>query len=222
MTEKEIYQLIEEHKEESDALYERIHEQVESSIVAHAQAKKRRKKIFSSVFSVATALVLIVCLAVVLPIVLQGEVEDVVQRYSDGELRSELLECNLKEYYQETNQSLLFIDRYENADAPITRRYYKEGNESETVYLYESFMDEETGYNIKLSIMKRNVSVDTFDEKLDECEIFKTFDPEISYRLDRKRSVAKFEYEGYKYYLEIDDKVELSFFIELIASMIPN
>lgn len=227
MTDKEIYQLIEDYKEDSDALYERIHEQVESSIVQHAQAKKKRKKILSRVFSFATAFVLIVTLAIVLPIVLHNDSGEEVIRYSDlGVLKSERLNCTLIEYYGEHypsgTQMPLCLDRYEYAEDIFTWRYYEEGKQSETVYLYESFMDIDVGYFIQLSVMRNNIIIDAFDEKLSVNESTQIDNIQILYRLEKEHNIAKFEYKGYKYYLELDDEVEKDFLMSLISSMINN
>ena len=219
MTEKEINQQIEEYREESDALYERIHEQVETSIVKHAQTKKKRKKFFVGFLSVAT--VLIVTLAIVLPIVLHPQDQEV--RYSDlNVLLPDKLDCNLKEYYAAHNLSLLYLDWYEYAEDLTSERYYEEGKERDTVYLCEFFTDGYTGYSVKLAVMKRNIVVESLNEIYNESQNTKIGDTQISYVLQRTASFAKFEYQGYKYYLEINDEITFEFLIETIESMFNN
>ncbi|MCH5159482.1 MAG: hypothetical protein J1F66_01360 [Clostridiales bacterium] len=219
MTDEEIYQQIEEYREEANALYERTHEQVEASIVKHAQTKKRRKKLFAGMLSFA--MVLVVTLAIVLPIVIQPQDQEI--RYNDfSVLIPEELNYNLKEYYAINKQSLLYLDWYEYAEEMITLRYYEDGKESETVYLSESLIDGYRGYLVKLSVVKRNIVVEILDEKFEEYETTNIDDVQIIYMLDRKRSLAKFEYQGYKYYLEIEDEITLDFLLETIESMFNN
>ena len=219
MTDEEIYQQIEEYREESDALYERIHEQVESSIVKHAQLKKRRKKVFTSVLSVVA--VLVVTLAIVLPIVLQPQDEEI--RYNDvNVLLHEDLNFNLKEYYANNNLSLLYLDWYNDAEYLFTARYYEEGKESDTVYLYETITDGNTGYSIEISIMKRNIVVESYEEKYDEFKTTSIGNTQVIYILNRSRALAKFEYQGYKYYLQINDEITLDFLLKTIESMFNN
>ena len=219
MTDKEIYQQIEEYSEESNALYEQIHERVENSIVKYAQTKKRRKKILTGILSVATAI--IVVLAIVLPIVLQPQDDEI--RYSDTDvLIPDALGCNLKEYYLSHNLSLLYLDWYENAGDLHTFRYYEEGKENDTVYFNEKFTDNNTRYTIILSVMKRNVVVERLDSKAVEYKITNIGDTKISYVLTKKSSIAKFEYKGYKYYLEIDAGVTFEFLVQTIESMFNN
>ena len=219
MTEEEIYQQIEEYSEESNALYERIHEQVETSIVKHAQTKKKRKKFFVGIMSVA--MVLVVTLAIVLPIVLRPQEEEV--RYNDlTELTLDNLDCNLKEYYKRNNLSLLFLDWYEYAEDLTTERYYEKGKENDTVYLRETFTDGNTGYLIQLSVVKRNIVVEILDNPFEEPQTTSISGTEVTYILNRNWSLAKFEYNGYKYYLEIRDEVPLEFLVETIESMLNN
>lgn len=219
MTDEEIYQQIEEYREEANSLYEKIHEQVETSIVKHAQTKKKRKKLFTGILSVAV--VLVVTLAIVLPIVLQPQNEEI--RYSDSTvLLPDNLDSNLKEYYELNNLSLLYLDWYENAEDLVTARYYEEGKESNTVYLYEKFTDGYWGYPVKLSVMKRNIVVESFDAKFEEFKTTNINDTLISYVLNRDWSIAKFEYQGYKYYLEINDELTLDFLVKTIESMFNN
>ena len=221
MTDKEIYQQIAEYSEAADAIYERIHEQVETSIVRHAQAKKRRKKLFGTL-SVTVAVILVVVLAIVLPIIIQPQDEEI--RYSDfNVLLPDKLDCNLKEYYERNNLSLLYLDWYEYAEDLSTARYYEEGKESDTVYLYETFTDGYWGYLVKLTVMKRNIVVEYLDEKFEDYETANiNNDIQISYVIQRNLSYAKFEYQGYKYYLELNDGVELDFLVETIESMFNN
>ena len=219
MTDEELYQSIEEYSEESDALYERIHEQVESSIVKHAQKKKKRKKLFVGMLSLAT--VLIVTLAIVLPIVLQPQEQE--YRYSDANvLLPENLDCNLKEYYNQNHLSLLYLDWYEYAEDLKTSRYYEEGKETDTVYLSEVFTDGYYGYFVNLSVMKRNIVVERFDNRFEEFETTVIGDTQIVYVLNRGQALAKFEYQGYKYYLEIKDEITLDFLVKTIESMFNN
>ena len=220
MTDEQIYQQIEEYSEESNALYERIHEQVEASIVKHAQAKKRRKKLFASLLSVAA--VFVVTLAIVLPIVLQPQEQEI--RYSDASvLTYDTLDYNLKEYYAANNQSLLYLDWYEYAEELTTLRYYEEGKENDTVYLYESFTDGNSGCPVEISVMKRNIVVESLDNRFHEPETTNIGNVQIVYTLSRDWAVAKFQYQGYKYYLLINEEATtLEFLTKTIESMLNN
>lgn len=221
MTDEELYQQIEEYREESQAVYERIHEQVEASIVKHARAKKRRKKFLTGIASVAA--VVIVVLAIVLPITLQPQSQEQEFRYSDADvLISDELDCNLKEYYAVNSLSLLYLDWYKNAEYLFTERYYEEGKESETVYLTETIIDGNTGYTVEISVMKRNIVVESFDERFEEYETMNIDNTQVAYILNKKWSLAKFEYQGYKYYLKINYGTTLEFLVETIESMFNN
>lgn len=220
MTDEEIYQQIEEHRQEADALYERIHEEVEASIVKHAQRKKRRKKLFTGILSIAA--VLVVTLAIVLPIVLQPQEEEEIRYNEANVLVSGNLDYTLKEYSTINKLSLLYLDWYEYAEDLFTLRYYEEDKEGNTVYLSESFTNVNTGVNVEISVMKRNIVVESLDNRFSDPQTTKTGKTEITYTLSRNWSVAKFEYQGYKYYLQFNDGITLDFLLETIESMFNN
>ena len=221
MTDKEIYQQIEDYGEESNALYERIHEQVETSIVKHARAKKRRNKILAGALSVAVAVILVVVLSITLPFGAQPQEE--IFRYADASaFRSEQLNCNLKEYGAINGLPLLYLDWYEHADELDTWRYYEEGKENDTVYLRESFTDGNSGTFYQIRVMKQNIVIDSLDEGFEEYQTTSVDGVSVIYVLNWSSVLVKFEYQGYKYYLEIDDTITLDFLVETIESMLNN
>ena len=217
MTDEELYQTIDEYSEEADALYQRIHQQVEASIVKHSQVKKRRKKLFTGIMSIAA--VLIVTLAIVLPIVLQPQDQEIRYENLDALLYDEY-NYGLKEYCSINNQSLLYLDWYEYAEGLVTMRYYEKGKAENTVYLCESYFDGNNGFNVQISAMKRNIVVESLDKPYVEYDTTKIDNTQITYVLNRNRSLAKFEYQGYKYYLEINKEITFTFLIDAINSMI--
>lgn len=219
MTDEEIYQSIDEYKEEADALYDRIHEQVESNILRHAAAKKRKRKL-TKVFSLAVTFVLILSLAIVLPIVLQSE-EDTLVRYSDTELSSLILDYNLKEYARINKESFLYIDLYEIAEECKTTRYYHPDDERTTAYLQESFTHGETGYSIKLTIMRQKIIVEDYEGLILEPTKMNVSDVLVNYSISMTKAIVQFEYQDYKYYLEFGN-VDEYFNVEFIAEIISN
>ena len=219
MTDEEIYQQIEEYREQATAFYERSHEQVETSIVKHAQKKKRRKKFLTGILSVAT--VIVVTLAIVLPLVIQPQERE--SRYNNlEELLDETLDCTLKEYYLTNNQVVLCLDWYEHADDLYTARCYEKGKQSKTVYLYESFVDGNTGYGVEITVMKRNIVIEYLDDRFEAYQTTTINNCQITYAMGRDFSLAKFEYKGYKYYLKIIDSTSLDFLVQTIESMFNN
>lgn len=214
MKDKDIHRLIQEqNKEENDALFERIQSNLGFS--SQAQAKPKHKFNYK-IFTLATALVLVLCLAVVLPIVLQSD--DGQLRYSATNMRSEELGYTLNEYIQNHGISVLYID-WEIIDESVTERYYDINNYDQTVYLSEFLVNGETGYSLKYIVMPLNISVDSveFDESAYTDELI-IRDVNVSYSLGLT-ALAKFEYQGYKYYFEFYDSVDEQFIRETIESM---
>lgn len=224
MTEKDIEKISQEYKDEKAPLYEKIHERVEDMIVQQA-SKRKKLTAFYKVLPVALAMVLILSLAIVLPIVLQSDETtpggDTPIRYSDLELVTEPLPAgdNLKKYASDNKESYLYIDMYEIAEDVETYRIYQKDDENVTVYLQESFIHGETGYFVRLTVMKSNIIVDSFDTRIKDSQDLFGYDVDIRYEIGRQKSNAQFEYEGYKYYLELKDEIDESFLTEIIDNM---
>ena len=220
MTEKDIQKISEQYKDEKAPLYEKIHERVETMI--EQQAKKRKRlKTFYRVFPVSLAMVLIICLAVILPIVLQptGEQPSGEIRYSAAELDAKKLDYNLNVYAIRSNEHYLYIDLYDIAEDLATFRYFKIDDESATAFLQESFIHGETGYSIKLTIMKKDTIVDKFEGFLKDTKELLISDVTIFYDITRQYANAQFDYQDYKYYLEFGDAIEVEFLEEIISNM---
>ena len=223
MTDEEIYQLIEDNKEETEAFYQKIHTQVEASIVKHAEIKKRRKKNMRIVFSTATAFILILCLAVVLPIVLQTEKGPFVQFYDDLDLMYENIELSMFEYYRNIDETVLCLDWYETAEECITTRYYEKNDIDTTVYLKEFFVHEE-GYFAEFAIMKKNIAVKSYETEWEKGVEKQINGINVTYVAYPMRSIAKakFEYKGYKYYIKLLDSADEDFLLSTIENLIPQ
>ncbi|MCH5156525.1 MAG: hypothetical protein J1G02_01455 [Clostridiales bacterium] len=220
MTEKDIQIISEQYKDDKAPFYEKIHQRVEEMYERKALRKKRLKT-FYKVFPVSLAVVLIISLAIILPTVLQptGEEPDGIIRYSDAELDIERLDYTIKDYQIRNNENYLYIDVYDIAEELTTLRYFKIGNESTTAYLQESFIHGETGYSIKLTIMKSNITVDEYENLVQSPQTMEVNNVAVSYDISRLFANAQFEYLGYKYYLEFDDAIDIEFLTELITNM---
>ena len=220
MTEKDFQIISEQYKDEKEPLRAKVHQRVEEMYEQKAK-RKQRLNIFYKVFPVSLAVVLIISLAITLPIVLQptGEQPDSEIRYSDLDLDIEELDVTLKEYATSNNEQYLYIDLYDIAEDLSTVRYFKADDDSVTAYLQESFVHGETGYSIKLSIMKQNITVDKYDGEFENSQEMIVNNVTIIYRISRTGASAQFAYNDYKYYLEFDDAIEIEFLTEIITNM---
>ena len=226
MTDEEIYQLIEDNKEETDAFYRKIHTQVEASIVKHAEIKKRRRKNLRMIFSTTVpALILVVVLAVVLPIVLQTEDDPSapIRYYDDQMWDSEILDNTLHDFYNSLGANVLYLDWYATAEECITTRYFDKEDNNFTVYI-EEFLVHEEGYFVQLSVMESNIVVESFESDWNNSIQIEKNGVTVTYMTQsmNKSVNAKFEYQGYKYYLELQQSTDENFLLSAIESMIPQ
>lgn len=216
MKDKDIHRLIQEqNKEENDALFERIQSKLGISSQPQTQVKSKQKFNYK-ILTLASALVLVLCLAVVLPIVLQ--MDEGPLRYSATNISSEVTDCILKEYIQNHNISALYLD-WNIVDERITTRYYDTDDYDQTVYFSEFLVNGETGYSLKYYIISQNIIVDGADfEQTAYTDEVIVRGVNVSYSLGFT-CLAKFEYQGYKYYFEFYDSIDEQFIKETIESM---
>ena len=242
--EKEIRQIEQEHKEEFDAIYERIHADVERNIVEQARKRKQRQKLCHRIVSIAMAFVLVLTLAIVLPIVLRtdndnngsgynsgddGNDENINIRYSTADLKAITLDCNLKQYSELYNVEILYINWYDVAEEEScqTTKHVEKDNEENVVFLQETITNDETGYSVKYAIVKESITVDEFDyieEILQQPNQTNIDNVIISYMIGKTRSVAKLEYKGYTYYFDFGDSLDEDeeALLEILSSMFDN
>ena len=216
---KEVLQIEEKYKDQFDALYDRIHVQVEENIVKQAHLRKKRKQLSVRLSSIAVVLVLVISLSIILPIVLQPE-DETVLRYNDANIAYEDVEYTLKDYAKHLGEHILYLDWYDTAEERTTTRFYDIDNEEITVYIQEILFNE--GYSVELSVLKNNdkIIVETFEEEWIEPKHNTTKDGiDITYQIFRDKCNTKFEFEGYKYYLNFLDTADMDFIMDTIESM---
>ena len=219
MTDKEIHQLIEDSHSEDKAFW---HDQVRARVdeaVALQQRKRRRRTLFVRRYVPLIAVVLVVvCLSVVLPLTLNAG-EGVI-RFTIQDTVSQESDITLKEFALQNNLPLLCIDWYDNAYERITKIFYEKEHPSKLVYIFEDITDNETGCKVIYFVMKNNVSVDIFDS-YDENQMEYTCSNGVKVycAIKMKEIHARFEYKGYKYYLNFTNCADEEFFHQTLESM---
>lgn len=220
MKEQDVHKLIEqqdpEHKQE---LLEKIKLRIATEVVpeqaesAPAPASRRKNRLTVIFASVLTACLL--CLAIVLPVTLSKP----SNRYcAAGDYAEEVLTYNIKEYANRTNKALLYINMYDTADEVVTALNYNVKNHDDMIYLNEMLINGQTGEIITLYVTDNRTTVDV----LNVWNICKT---EININGVKVKinfsqsSLAKFEYNGYCYYIQIDNVTDSSRITQIVELM---
>lgn len=192
-----------EQREHYAQLYERIRPQVEQGIADGYQKRQHRKKQLHTYLPIAAVLVVVLCVSIILPITLQQG--DNIVRYDNDSLNTELLDTTFKEYVVANKIKSLYPNWYDRVDLYQTIRYFDSNNT--TVFISEKVTDRD-GNSIEFSCTKKNYFVETLENlwqnKTTE-EYIQVNKINIQYISDFTKMYARFEVDGYKYYLQIDN-----------------
>ncbi len=183
-----------------------LHSRLNLSQTDEPQTKNRRR-----FFDVKTAVlgavgISAVCLAIVLPIALRNEPSNTTDRYytSDSEFSRADLGCTLKEYSEQTGKDILYLDWYETGGAYVTKKYFLKDNKNDIIYITEDLYNGETGYDIYFAVTEERNHVDVLDLIQSLCpNKYEYNNINIVWSYNEAVSKACFEYNGYKYYIQL-------------------
>lgn len=220
MTDEQIHQKIEEEqRERTSRLYEHIRPQVEQGVSDGYRVRNNRKKMLCRWLPVAAVLLVVLCISVVLPIVLSDD--DNIIRYDGAILGAETLEISLRDYAKANKAEVIINPEwYDKVERVETVRYYETDNNN-TVYLRET-LDAE-GYLIILSCMKSNYVVESVVSNWNHDSMIqstKINNVNVEYFIGLNKMLARFDVNGYKYYLEFPENVDEEFLLTTLNDMI--
>lgn len=216
---KNIDSIIEnQNAEQKQALFERLKPTLDISDLKPTVASSAKKK--SLIASLVVACVLIVCLTITLPIVLKDDGSG--DRYcQSSDYTEKQLDCTLKDYSTQNSLPLLNIDWYAVAEDVETYKYVNVNDFNDVIYLSEGILNGETGEMVNLSIVNINTHVKDFEFFHNYCtNEYTVKDVKIYWRVGNQFSLAMFEYQGYRYYIEIDEPNREDLIKKIVAEML--
>lgn len=227
MSKNDIHQLIEnKNPERKEALRKKVKERLELSEDAEQEHSKpalsiykKRYRIFASV---STALA-VACLAIVLPIVLKRDTGvGPTERYCHAaDCVETVTDYTLKDYSEQNNLSLLYIDWYDVADAIQTKKFVNINDSSDIIYFEETLANGETGSIVTLYITDLYTKVDIFEDVENSCENVEYISAiTVNWGYRNIKGFAYFEYLGRGYAIELQYPMAEDSVLELVESMI--
>lgn len=230
MKEKELHRRIEEQDPEiKRAIYEQLREDL---IAAHKEGVAAMEKSQPQpqprvrrrwLFAVVPACICVVLLAVMLPLLLKDKDNDSGVRYLyKNEYTTEVVSYTVHDYAVEHNLSLLYLDWYAVAEPVETKVHINLHDTTDLVFLEEKIINGETGDVVILYVTEKM----TRTEILEMFWTFCTYEKEVKnisvkWGGDSLKSRAMFEYNGYRYYLELADPLTEDSIFEIIEEMLP-
>lgn len=129
-------------------------------------------------------------------------------------------EHTLKDYAQETGKSLLYFDWYAETDH-LKDQVWQVKDTQEIICFQEEIIDINTGCMVYMFVTEADIEIEgfSFDEennKESEVNGIKT-----NWRYTRFNAFANFEYEGYAYYLRVEEPIDENHILDLIEELLP-
>lgn len=131
------------------------------------------------------------------------------------------IEQSIKEYAVKSNKNLLYLDWYENAASLVDYRYTL--NDTGEVICYSEYITNgDTGDAIKIYITDMYTEIDILENISISCNREVDFE-EISIKCGYSYSFAYsiFDYDNYRYYLELEQPLSETAILDFVAEMIP-
>lgn len=220
MNYKKFHQLIEkQNPEEKEALYARLKQKLN---LPDEEPEIKKESVRISFFkkpyriaAAASAVLVAVFLAVFIPLSLKCNMPQYRYCYSENCIDSNIK--SVKDYAEENNLPLLYLDSYERAEKTLI---YFEPDSSNFVYISEEYKNEDE--NIKLYITDNLTKVDFLENQ------FQNFNGKTEYNGvvinwsgGQSFGIANFEYDGYSYYLHASNTQNETRIIQIAQMIIP-
>lgn len=133
------------------------------------------------------------------------------------------MDCTVRDYAVENNLDLLYIDWYDNADEIHTKLYINKDDKVDISFLQETIVNSRSGSIVDLYIMKQNIEVDSMVRYEKQCDKNTTIKGlAVNWNYNKPYGVAYFNYEGYKYYIILEDISDKSVINDAVEDMIKD
>ena len=219
MKEKDVHRLIEEQDKEKKALmYEKFKEK--HNLASNTRVVKYNKKRICIASVAATAFVAIF-LIIAIPLLINN-INSSKMRYFDlSDCIAIDLDYTVKDYAESNGLSLLYIDWYDCAEEVRTWLFVNKDNEDEIIYIKEAIANGETGDIVELYILEQNINLDSlalYEEACVQTAIINGISVNWFYR--NRISVATFKFNGYKYYIVLDEPMDEESVLQIVEEML--
>ena len=114
------------------------------------------------------------------------------------------------------------MDWYDVAEEVITTLYVNKADNQDIVYIEEVIINGDTGDIIKVSVCDVSTKVDILEAYANICVVEAMIKGnKVLWRYNMMLSKAFFEYNGYKYYLELSYPMTENAILEIVEAMLP-
>lgn len=128
----------------------------------------------------------------------------------------------LKEYSLQKDGKILFFDWYEQMEA-LASFSYTLNDTAEIIAFKEEFIYAETGYEIALSVTDKLTQVEEFEHYQTLCVTETTLQEiQVRYTFNKTEGSMMWEYDGYKYYMDVIGVFSQDEMFILLTELLPQ
>ena len=210
--------------EKKEQLRAQLHTRIGLPQQEERHTKSKRRVLSLKTVSLGLAAMCVVCLAIVLPISLREDTEpEPLPRkytYSTVDLCDADLGLTIKEYSEKIGKNILYIDWYDIAEECVTTKYFLQENENDIIYIAEDLLNGETGDHAHIDVVENNISIDDLDYLSKGCVMaYEYKNININWAYSLLTAIAYFEYDGYKYYVRLDNPMSEEAILDIVKEM---
>lgn len=152
---------------------------------------------------------------------LNGDEEDNKGRYFTSQSYEIVdTERTIKDYVQETGKSLLYFDWYAETDH-LKDQVWQAKETQEIICYNEEIVDINTGCMVYMFVIQADIEIEnlSFVEETDQESEMDGI--KIDWRYSRFNAYANFVYEGYAYYVRVDEPIDENHILALVEELLP-
>lgn len=129
-------------------------------------------------------------------------------------------QTTLKDYAQDIGKDLLYFDWYEETDY-LQDVVWRLNDTQEIICFQEEIIDINTGCKVKLLALEADTEIEDLSRDMETDKKSEIEEVQIDWRYSRFGACANFVYEGYKYYLCVDEPIDENHILDLVEELLP-
>ena len=224
--ERKFHELIEQqNREEKDAVWAKIQqreaEMGKNTVSVPAKVRSFSWRKWTPILASSLVAVVIGAFATWGFLSLNGDEEDNKGRYFTSQSYEIVdTERTIKDYVQETGKNLLYFDWYAETDH-LKDQVWQVKDTQEIICYNEEIVDINTGCMVYMFVMQVDIEIENFfaAEETDSKNEIKGI--QIDWQYLRFRAYANFEYEGYAYYVRVEEPIDENHILALVEELLP-
>ena len=219
---RSIHELIEEQEPEAkQRMWEEVRQRIAQEDILGEDISTRKKFSWKKFATIAASFVLVLGISLFSVFYFMPQ-EELKSRYcTQDDYTMQPVEETIKQHSKSLQKNWLYLDWYEYAESVINVAYYLNDTGEEICY-YEEILNGETGDFVKIYITDNRTDIDVLERIKEVCINSKEISEQIiKYNSLLMKACAFFEYQGYRYYLELSQPMTETAILDIVEELFP-